>query len=78
MTPSHSPVFRDRLETASGFQSVSFVKLSSCSATNANRRSSMLTGFPRRGSPAATTAERTVIDHFYDFLEKRVRKFRQS
>src|SRR6476620_5242727 len=72
MTPSSFSSFRDRLETASGFQSVQFRELE------------FLLGYKRSVAlahvkPDFTGAdrliqrleERTVIDSFYDFLETR-------
>ena len=49
MTPSSFSSFRDRLETASGFQSVNFVSLSSCSGTARVDARICETGFPGRG-----------------------------
>src|SRR3954468_20656824 len=72
MTPSSFSSFRDRLDTASGFQSVQF------------REFEFLLGYKRAVTLAHVApempgyerlqrrlAERTVIDHFYDFLETR-------
>lgn len=72
MTPSSFSSFRDRLETASGFQSVQFRELE------------FLLGYKRKSTLAHVKpdfrgydrlhqrlSERTVIDHFYDFLATR-------
>jgi tryptophan 2,3-dioxygenase len=72
MTPMSFSSFRDRLETASGFQSVQFRELE------------FALGYKRAGTmvyheknPAAFDRvlrrlnERSVIDHFYDFLAQR-------
>jgi tryptophan 2,3-dioxygenase len=72
MTPTSFNSFRDRLETASGFQSVQF------------REVEFVLGYKRPGTFAyyrpempgidrlrRRLNERTVIDHFYDFLEAR-------
>ena len=72
MTPTSFSSFRDRLDTASGFQSVQFRELE------------FLLGYKRASSLAHVKPEmpgydrlqrrlreRTVIDHFYDFLATR-------
>lgn len=72
MTPMSFSSFRDRLETASGFQSTQF------------REMEFVLGFKRaatlkyvgKSSPALPVLERrlhepSVVDHFYDFLEQR-------
>ncbi len=72
MTPMSFSSFRERLETASGFQSTQF------------REMEFVLGFKRaatlkyvdRASPALPVLERrlhepSVVDHFYDFLEQR-------
>src|SRR3989442_8165038 len=72
MTPSSFSSFRDRLETASGFQSIQFRELE------------FLLGYKRPGTLVyhkhdATIherlqrrlGERSVVDHFYDFLAQR-------
>ncbi|MCH7527109.1 MAG: tryptophan 2,3-dioxygenase [Planctomycetes bacterium] len=72
MTPMSFTRFRDYLETASGFQSVQFRELEFLLGF---KRPSLLGYF--RGNPtghATLTArlkERSVVDHFYDFLEHR-------
>src|SRR5215468_7464079 len=72
MTPMSFSSFRDRLETASGFQSVQF------------REFEFMLGYKRPGTtvyhernPAGFDRlirrlnERSVVDHFYDFLAQR-------
>src|SRR5213595_4245431 len=72
MTPSSFSSFRDRLETASGFQSVQFRELEFLLGY---KRPSALAhvkpDFPGADRLQLRIKERTVIDHFYDFLERR-------
>jgi len=72
MTPTSFSSFRDRLETASGFQSVQFREIE---FVLGYKRESTLKyvkpDFPGYGKLQKLLGERTVIDHFYDFLEKR-------
>ena len=72
MTPSSFSSFRDRLETASGFQSVQFRELE---FPLGYKRASTLTylkpDFPGYDRLKQRLHERTVVDHFYDFLETR-------
>src|SRR5947208_5104281 len=72
MTPSSFSSFRDRLETASGFQSVQFRELE---FVLGYKRESTLKyvkpDFPRADRLKQLLHERTVIDHFYAFLETR-------
>ena len=72
MTPSSFSSFRDRLETASGFQSVQFREIE---FVLGYKRESALTyvkpAFPEYDRLRQLLRERTVIDHFYDFLETR-------
>ena len=72
MTPSSFSSFRDRLDTASGFQSIQFRELEFLLGY---KRSSTLSyvkpempGYDRLQN---RLRERTVIDHFYDFLQSR-------
>src|SRR3954447_8572167 len=69
MTPSSFSSFRNRLETASGFQSVQFRELEFLLGY---KRQSALAhvkpGFPGADKLQARVRERSVIDHFYDFL----------
>jgi len=72
MTPSSFSSFRDRLETASGFQSVQFREIE---FVLGYKRESALAyvkpEFPGFDRLNELLRERTVIDHFYDFLETR-------
>src|SRR5437764_3905335 len=72
MTPTSFSSFRDRLETASGFQSVQFREIE---FVLGYKRASTLAyvkpDFPGYGRLQQLLSERTVIDHFYDFLETR-------
>ena len=72
MTPSSFSSFRDRLETASGFQSIQFRELEFLLGY---KRGSTLKyvrpDFPGYDRLEQRLRERTVIDHFYDFLAKR-------
>src|SRR2546428_5642399 len=69
MTPSSFSSFRDRLETASGFQSVQFREIE---FVLGYKRESTLKyvrpDFPGYDRLQQLLNERTVIDHFYDFL----------
>jgi tryptophan 2,3-dioxygenase len=72
MTPSSFSSFRDRLETASGFQSIQFRELEFLLGY---KRESTLKyvkpDFPGADRLQKRIDERTVIDHFYDFLATR-------
>src|ERR1700726_1989607 len=72
MTPSSFSSFRDRLETASGFQSVQFRELEFLLGY---KRQSALAhvkpDFPGADRLRERVLEPTVIDHFYDFLATR-------
>src|SRR5436309_6037619 len=72
MTPSSFSSFRDRLETASGFQSVQFREIE---FVLGYKRASTLAyvkpDFPGADRLRQLLGERTVIDHFYDFIETR-------
>src|SRR6185437_11288457 len=72
MTPSSFSSFRDRLETASGFQSIQFREIE---FVLGYKRASTLNyvrpDFPGYERLQQRFAERTVIDHFYDFLGTR-------
>jgi len=69
MTPASFSSFRDRLETASGFQSIQFRELE---FVLGYKRDSTLKyarpDFPGYDRLEQRLTERTVIDHFYDFL----------
>src|ERR1700730_6322962 len=72
MTPSSFSSFRDRLETASGFQSVQFREIE---FVLGYKRESTLKyvkpDFPGADRLQERLKERTVVDHFYDFLATR-------
>lgn len=74
MTPMSFSSFRDRLETASGFQSAQFREMEFALGY---KRSDMdfaaLYGKDTAGHAAVVRrlGERSVIDHFYEFLEQR-------
>src|SRR5947209_1785985 len=72
MTPSSFSSFRDRLETASGFQSVQFREIE---FVLGYKREAALAyvkpDFPEFERLEQRLGERTVIDHFYDFLAAR-------
>jgi tryptophan 2,3-dioxygenase len=69
MTPMSFSAFRDRLDTASGFQSVQFRELE---FVMGYKRAEMLRYAASPEAKATLTrrlAERSLIDHLYDFLE---------
>src|ERR1043166_7430436 len=72
MTPSSFSSFRDRLETASGFQSIQFREVE---FVLGYKRESTLSyvkpDFPGYDRLQQLLHERTVVDHFYDFLDTR-------
>src|SRR5881397_33500 len=72
MTPSSFSSFRDRLETASGFQSVQFREIEF--ALGYKRQSTVAylkPDFPGYNRLQKLFHERSVVDHFYDFLVTR-------
>jgi tryptophan 2,3-dioxygenase len=72
MTPSSFSSFRDRLETASGFQSIQFRELEFL--LGYKRKSTLAyvkPDFPGVDRLQQRLGDRTVIDHFYDFLATR-------
>jgi tryptophan 2,3-dioxygenase len=72
MTPSSFSSFRDRLDTASGFQSIQFRELEFLLGyKRASTLSYVKPEMPGYERLQRRLQERTVIDHFYDFLEKR-------
>src|SRR5438270_10509614 len=72
MTPSSFSSFRDRLETASGFQSVQFRELEFLLGyKRASALAHVKPNFPGADKLQWRIGERTVIDHFYEFLETR-------
>src|SRR5881398_1950584 len=72
MTPSSFSSFRDRLETASGFQSIQFreieFSLGYKRASTVNYLKPDFSGYDRLQQ---LFHERSVVDHFYDFLATR-------
>src|SRR2546426_9959351 len=72
MTPMSFLAFRSRLETASGFQSEQFRELEFLLGY---KRTEMLKYQPPGSPPHARLnkrpADRSAVDHFYDFLETR-------
>src|SRR5437870_8931799 len=72
MTPTSFSSIRDRLETASGFQSVQFREIE---FVLGYKRESTLKyvrpDFPGANRLQRRLGERTVVDHFYHFLETR-------
>jgi tryptophan 2,3-dioxygenase len=72
MTPSSFSSFRDRLDTASGFQSIQFRELEFLlGCKRASTLSYVKPEMPGYDRLQRRLQERTVIDHFYDFLEIR-------
>ncbi|HAK06222.1 MAG TPA: hypothetical protein DCO65_02965, partial [Spartobacteria bacterium] len=72
MTPSSFSSFRDRLETASGFQSIQFRELEFLLGyKRASTLAYVKPDFPGYDRLQQRLGERTVIDHFYDFLATR-------
>jgi tryptophan 2,3-dioxygenase len=72
MTPSSFSSFRDRLETASGFQSVQFREIEfTLGYKRASTVNYLKPDFPGYDRLRQRLHERTVVDHFYDFLETR-------
>jgi tryptophan 2,3-dioxygenase len=72
MTPSSFSSFRDRLETASGFQSVQFREIEF--ALGYKRESTvryLKPDFPGYDRLQQLLRGRSVVDHFYDFLATR-------
>jgi tryptophan 2,3-dioxygenase len=72
MTPSSFSSFRDRLETASGFQSVQFRELEFLLGyKRASALAHVEPDFPGAERLRARIGEHTVVDHFYEFLKTR-------
>jgi len=72
MTPTSFSSFRDRLEAASGFQSVQFRELEFLLGyKRQSARAHVKPDFPGAERLQQRVSERTVVDHFYDFLETR-------
>ncbi|MBI4168546.1 MAG: tryptophan 2,3-dioxygenase [Acidobacteria bacterium] len=72
MTPMSFSAFRDRLETASGFQSAQFRALE---FVLGQKRAQLLQGFERNPAEHALLErrlrEQSLVAHFYDFLAHR-------
>src|SRR5881296_1000728 len=69
MTPSSFSSFRDRLETASGFQSVQFREIEfSLGYKRESTVRYLKPDFPGYNRLQKLLHERSVVDHFYDFL----------
>ena len=69
MTPSSFSSFRDRLETASGFQSVQFREIEfALGYKRASTVAYLKPDFPGYDRLQKLLHERSVVDHFYDFL----------
>jgi len=72
MTPSSFSSFRDRLDTASGFQSIQFRELEFLLGyKRASTFAHVKPDFPGYDRLQQRMGERTVIDHFYSFLATR-------
>ena len=72
MTPSSFSSFRDRLDTASGFQSIQFRELEfMLGYKRASSFAHVKPDFPGYDRLQQRLGERTVIDYFYDFLATR-------
>jgi tryptophan 2,3-dioxygenase len=72
MTPSSFSSFRDRLETASGFQSVQFREIEfALGYKRASTLNYVRPDFPGYDRLQQRLGERSVIDHFHDFLASR-------
>src|SRR5207244_9946368 len=72
MTPSSFSSFRDRLETASGFQSVQFREVEfALGYKRASTLQYLKPDYPGYDRLQKLLHERSVVDHFYDFLETR-------
>jgi tryptophan 2,3-dioxygenase len=71
MTPLSFAGFRERLDSASGFQSAQYRELEFALGL---KRSDILTahapGSPERAALERRLQERSIVDHFYDFLER--------
>ena len=72
MTPMSFSSFRDRLDRASGLQSVQFRELEfALGYKRAEVVEPIKPGTPQREELIRRLNERSVLDHFYDFLEHR-------
>jgi tryptophan 2,3-dioxygenase len=68
MTPMSFSAFRDRLDTASGFQSYQFREFEFVMGYKRPPMLGHAVGPAARAALAKRLAERSVVDHFYDFL----------
>lgn len=72
MTPMSFTTFRDRLDTASGFQSAQFRELEFLLGYKRPEMLKHYTGdAPHYPDLKQRLADRSVVDHFYDFLAQR-------
>jgi tryptophan 2,3-dioxygenase len=72
MTPMSFSSFRDRLDRASGLQSVQFRELEfALGYKRTDVVDAIKAGTPHREELMKRLSERSVVDHFYDFLERR-------
>jgi tryptophan 2,3-dioxygenase len=72
MTPTSFSSFRDRLDTASGFQSIQFREFEFLLGyKRASALSHVKPEMPGYDRLQKRLGERTVVDHFYDFLATR-------
>ncbi|HJQ98232.1 MAG TPA: tryptophan 2,3-dioxygenase family protein [Candidatus Polarisedimenticolaceae bacterium] len=70
MTPMSFSAFRDRLDTASGFQSFQFRELEFVLGYKRPEMLRHAAGPEARAAIEKRLSERSLVDHFYDFLEK--------
>jgi len=70
MTPMSFSAFRDRLDTASGFQSFQFRELEFALGYKRPEMLRHAAGPEARAAIEKRLSERSLVDHFYDFLEK--------
>jgi len=68
MTPMSFSAFRDRLDTASGFQSYQFREFEFVMGYKRPHMLKFAVGDAARAALEKRLAERSVVDHFYDFL----------
>lgn len=71
MTPLSFASFRDRLDTASGFQSVQFREMEFAYGYKRPALAQEGSPVPDRSAIARRLQERSVVDHFYDLLMHR-------
>ena len=71
MTPMSFTSFRNRLEDASGFQSTQFRELEFVLGFKRAVVQKYHTSSPAYGDLEQRLRERSLVDHFYDFLEQR-------